>query len=137
MTSRRDIMELLTHLADREGIHLVILFGSFASDQGTRDSDIDIAIYPHIQLSCAAIQSLADALVNETGRSVDIVDLTHANGALLRQILRHGKVVFSKHQATLGLLTERLLGWQADFEPLRQAISTAQRQRFLASTHGS
>ncbi len=137
MTSQQEILELLTHLADREDIHLVTLFGSFASDHATVDSDIDVAIYPLNPLSSAAIQSLADQLAHDTGRSVDIVDLTHTNGSLLRQILRHGKVVFSKHSGTLGALTERLLDWQADFEPLRQAISTAQRHRFLAPTHGS
>ena len=136
MTTQRKILELLTHLADREDIHLVILFGSFAKNNATVDSDIDIAIYPLNPLSSAAIQNLSDQLGHATFRPVDLVDLTYTNGSLLRQILRHGKVVFSKHPGTLGALTERLLDWQADFEPLRQAISTAQLHRFLAPIHG-
>lgn len=137
MSTQREILELLAHLADREDIHLVTLFGSFASDQATADSDIDIALYPQDPLSSATIQKISDQLAQATARSVDLVDLIHTNGSLLRQILRHGKVVFSKHPGTLGALTERLLDWQADFEPLRHAISSAQRHRYLAPIHGS
>ena len=125
----------LACLAKHEELELAILFGSCARGRAHRDSDLDIAVFPRNPLNSAALQSLSDELAMVSGRPIDIVDLSYTNGTLLRQILLYGKVLFSKRPAILGNLNERLLDWQADFEPAQRAIVTAQRNRFLA--HGS
>jgi predicted nucleotidyltransferase len=127
----------LACLAEHEELELAIIFGSCATGRTHRDSDLDIAVFPRNPLNPAALQSLADQLAVASGRPIDLVDLTYTNGTLLRQILRHGKVLFSKRPAILGNLNERLLDWQADFEPAQRAILTAQRARFLTHDHGS
>ena len=124
-------------LAHHEELELAIIFGSCASGRARRDSDLDIAVFPRNPLNSAALQSLSDQLAIASGRPIDLVDLTCTNGTLLRQILRNGKVLFSKRPAILGNLNERLLDWQADFEPAQRAILTAQRNRFLTHAHGS
>ena len=127
----------LSCLAQHEELDLAILFGSCARDRAHRDSDLDIAVFPRYPLNPAALQSLSDELAIASGRPIDLIDLTHTNGTLLRQILLYGKVLFAKRPAILGNLNERLIDWQADFEPAQQAILTAQRNRFLAHAHGS
>jgi len=127
----------LACLAQHEELELAILFGSCALGRARRDSDLDIAVFPRDPLKPAALQSLSDELAISSGRAIDLIDLTYTNGTLLRQILRYGKVLFSRRPALLGNLHERLLDWQADFEPAQRAILTAQRNRFLAHAHGS
>jgi predicted nucleotidyltransferase len=129
-------LEDLNFLATHQDLDLAILFGSLASGRTHRDSDLDIAIYPNRPLSPTDLAALSDQLALATGRPVDLVDLSRINGALLRQILRKGIVIFSKKPGTLGILAERLLDWQSDFEPAYQQILAAKRQRFLANAHG-
>ncbi|MEI6352247.1 MAG: nucleotidyltransferase domain-containing protein [Verrucomicrobiota bacterium] len=130
-------VDSLACLSAHPGLVLAILFGSCASGRAHERSDLDVAVFPQTPLTHTALQTLSDQLAITSGRPVDLIDLTHTNGNLLRQILRHGKVIFAKRPDILGMLHERLLDWQADFEPAQQAILTAQRKRFLASGHGS
>ena len=100
-------------------------------------SDIDIAVYPRIPLDHRTLQDLSDRIALATGRTVDLVDLSRSEGALLRQILRTGKVLFAKQPGILGTLHERLLVWQEDFEPALKAMLAARLKRFTRPLHGS
>lgn len=114
-----------------------MVFGSCASGRERPDSDIDLAIHPRQPLDAPTLQKLSDQIALATGRSVDLVDLSRTDGTLLRQILRTGKVLFSKHPGILGSLTERLLVWQEDFEPALNAMLSARLKRFTSPLHGS
>lgn len=128
----------LSFLADQPDLEFAMVFGSVASGRARRDSDIDIAVYPrHHPLDHRALQNLSDQIAMATGRAVDLVDLSTADGSLLRQILRTGKVLFSKRPGILGTLTERLLVWQEDFEPALKSMLAARLKRFIAPVHGS
>lgn len=131
------IAKSLDFLADDPDIYLAMLFGSTADGTQRPDSDIDVAIHLRHKIDSRKRQRLADEITCATGRTVDLIDLTHVDGALLRQILRTGKVLFSKKPGILGTLTERLLDWQEDFEPQLNALLESRLQRFTASTHGS
>lgn len=126
----------LSFLADQPDLEFAMIFGSVASGRERRDSDIDIAVYPRHPLDHRALQNLSDQITMATGRAVDLVDLSSADGSLLRQILRTGKVLFSKRPGLLGTLTERLLVWQEDFEPALKAMLDARLKRFIAPVHG-
>lgn len=127
----------LAFLADQPDLELAMIFGSVASGRARRDSDIDIAVYPRQPLDHRALQNLSDQIAMATGRAVDLVDLSSADGSLLRQILMTGKVLFSKRPGILGTLTERLLLWQEDFEPALKAMLAARLKRFISPLHGS
>ena len=113
-----------------------IVFGSTATDHAGPESDVDVAVYPTKKLSCQQLRTLADKIACATGRTVDLVDLTDTDGALLRQILRKGKVLFSKQPGIPGRLSERLLAWQEDFEPQLNALLASRLQRFTSAAHG-
>jgi uncharacterized protein len=137
MTEPPDPREALEFLAKDPNLDLAIVFGSMASGRAKPHSDIDIAIYPIRPLDHHALQDLSDRIALATGRPVDIVDLSRSEGALLRQILRSGKVLFSKRPGIQGTLQERLLVWQEDFEPALNAILSARLKRFTRPLHGS
>lgn len=135
--AQSEIARSLGFLADEPDLLLAMVFGSMAVGNPRPDSDIDVAVYPKRKLSSHQRQKLADQIACATGRTVDLVDLTDAEGALLRQILRKGKIVFSKQPGILGRLSERLLAWQEDFEPQLNALLESRLQRFIAPVHGS
>jgi predicted nucleotidyltransferase len=127
----------LEFLSQDSDLLLAIVFGSMADGRNRPDSDIDIAIYPRKSLDHRKRQQLSDDIALATGRAVDLIDLTHVDGALLRQILRTGQVVFSKEPGLLGILSERLLDWQQDFEPQLNSLLKTRLDHFTASIHGS
>ena len=86
----------LDFLSDDPDLLLAMVFGSTADGSQRPDSDIDVAVYPGKKLESRKRQLLVDEIAIATGRAVDLIDLTHVDGALLRQILRSGKIVFSK-----------------------------------------
>ncbi len=131
------IVQSLEFLADDPDVLLAMVFGSITEGNHRPDSDIDVAVYPRKILESRQKQHLADEIAAVTGRTVDLIDLTHADGALLRQILRSGKVVFSKQSGILGTLTGRLLEWQEDFEPQLDALLEYRLHRFTTPIHGS
>lgn len=137
MTSAPDPGKALAFLAEDPNLDLAMVFGSTASGKARPDSDIDVAVYPRNPLDHRAIQRLSDQIALATGRPVDLVDLSTSDGALLRQILRSGILLFSKRPGILGTLSERLLLWQEDFEPALKAMLTARVNRFTAPVHGS
>lgn len=128
---------LLDFLSDDPDLLLAMVFGSTADGSHRPDSDIDVAVYPRNQLASRKRQLLVDEIAFATGRTVDLIDLTHVDGALLRQILHSGKVIFSKEPGILGTLSERLLDWQEDFEPQLNTLLETRLQRFIAPIHGS
>ena len=135
--AQSSITRALDFLADDPDLLLVMIFGSMADGNPQIGSDIDVAVYPKKKLSSQQCQKLSDQIACATGRTVDLVDLTDADGALLRQILRKGRIIFSKQPVVLGHLSERLLGWQEDFEPQLNAMLETRLQLFITPAHGA
>lgn len=135
--AQSSIARALDFLADDPDLLLVMIFGSMADGNPQIGSDIDVAVYPKKKLSSQQRQKISDQIACATGRTVDLVDLTDADGALLRQILGKGRIVFSKQTGVLGHLSERLLGWQEDFEPQLNAMLETRLQLFITPTHGA
>jgi len=130
-------VKCLDFLAEDPDLQLAMLFGSAATGDLRPDSDIDVAIYPRKTMSSRKRQQVADEIALATNRAVDLIDLSTAEGALLRKILHSGIVLFSKTPGILGALSERLLDWQEDFEPQLNALLDARLQRFTQPIHGS
>jgi len=130
-------VKCLDFLAEDPDLQLAMLFGSAATGDLRPDSDIDVAIYPRKTMASRKRQQVADEIALATNRAVDLIDLSTAEGALLRKILHSGIVLFSKTPGILGALSERLLDWQEDFEPQLNALLDARLQRFTQPIHGS
>jgi len=136
MTANFQPIPHLAFLANDPDLLLGILFGSCASHQHRFDSDIDVAVFPTKPMDGPKRQQIADQIASATGRPVDLIDLSTADGAILRQILTTGVLLFSKKPGILGLLSQRLLAWQEDFEPQLNKLLDARIRRFTAPLHG-
>ncbi len=95
---------------------LAVLFGSFALGHQRSGSDIDNALAAHRALTAAETIALVEALAEQTGRAIDLVDLRVVAETLLGQILRHGRRLPGSDRA-YGELISRHLFEQADFLP--------------------
>jgi uncharacterized protein len=71
----RIIKKEIPYLHEHFGVEKIALFGSFARDEATEDSDIDIVVSLSKPLGFAFIE-LADYLEEKLGRKVDLVTTT-------------------------------------------------------------
>ena len=84
-SSRESILKEIRHempyLREHFGVERLALFGSFARDEQSEISDIDILVYLSKPLGLAFIQ-LGDYLEDKLGRKVDLITATSLkNGA--------------------------------------------------------
>ncbi|MFP4166327.1 MAG: type VII toxin-antitoxin system MntA family adenylyltransferase antitoxin [Opitutales bacterium] len=133
----RKLTEQLGFLAEEPTLQLALVFGSAALGQCRFDSDIDVAVYFSSPMNPKTHGQLVDKIASATGRPVDLIDLSTAGGALLRQIIRSGRIVFCKNPGLPGLLIQRVLDWQEDFEPQLTDLYRTRLHRFTEPVHGS
>jgi len=75
--------------------YTIILFGSSVKGYFREDSDIDIAFISAQEFKSYDLYLLAQALVSEVGREIDLVDLRQASTVFKAQILGSGQVIYS------------------------------------------
>lgn len=119
--------EVLSHFP---AIGLAVLFGSVASGRAQPDSDLDLAVSAGRALTASEMLQLTQALAQETGRPVDLIDLASVSAPLLGQIVQHGKRVQGS-TAEFGQLINRHLIEQADFMPLRNRVLAERRMAWI------
>ncbi|MCO1603825.1 type VII toxin-antitoxin system MntA family adenylyltransferase antitoxin [Desulfosporosinus nitroreducens] len=89
--------------------HTLILFGSSVKGYFREDSDIDIAFINAKEVKSYDLYLLAQALVIEVGREVDLVDLRQASTVFKAQILGSGQVIYSNDPTKLAEFQIRAL----------------------------
>jgi predicted nucleotidyltransferase len=110
---------------------LALVFGSVARGQATFDSDLDIAVAAQKALTAEEKMAIIEALAVETGRPIDLIDLTVVAEPLLGQIVQHGRRLLGSDTA-YGQLISRHLFEQADFMPYRNRILNERRAAWLS-----
>jgi len=101
METQAKIQKGLKPLIDRyPQIKSVYLFGSAAQGLARKDSDVDIAVrcFPDpLPETCFNIRlDLMGAVENALGRESDVVILNEASLKMIRQVLRHGILIYSE-----------------------------------------
>ncbi|GAB6152814.1 type II toxin-antitoxin system antitoxin [Desulfosporosinus burensis] len=89
--------------------HTIILFGSSVKGYFRDDSDIDVAFISDIDVKSYDLYLLAQALVIEVGREVDLVDLRQASTVFKAQIVGFGQVIHSNDPKKLAEFQIRTL----------------------------
>jgi len=87
----------------------LILFGSSVKGYFREDSDIDVAFISAKEIKSYDLYILAQALVSEVGREVDLVDFRQASTVFKAQILGLGQVIYSDNSKKLAELQIRTL----------------------------
>lgn len=119
-------------LAPHPEVRLAILFGSLATGQGHRDSDVDLAIDAGQPLGIKAKMSLMTQLAECTGRSVDLIDLHTVGEPLLGQILKHGKRLLGEDGLYAELIKRHVFD-EADFMPYYRRILKERRSAWITN----
>jgi len=88
-----DLINTLQNLTDRKNFLLVFLFGSFAKECATVDSDVDVAIMFENIPDFYGVNDLKDELSSHIGREVDILVLNTASPIIRMQVLKYGLVI--------------------------------------------
>ena len=73
---------------------LLYLFGSYASNQAHKESDIDIAILPFKKLSTVKRWEMQQVLAEKLQREVDLIDFLSASTVMQKEIVSKGICLF-------------------------------------------
>lgn len=93
--SRKQILDaLIKYLSDLE---LVYLFGSFADNTMTAQSDIDIAVMLAKPLSSVERFNVAQLIANELNINIDLINLLDCSTVLQKQIIEKGVLLFGNN----------------------------------------
>ncbi len=82
-----------------DGIYACFLFGSYGTDEFTKDSDIDLAIISDIPIYNLGLVVLE--LEDKLGISIDLLDINDLDGIFKLQIAYRNEVIFSKNDKLL------------------------------------
>lgn len=91
-TFGRMLLEMLSKHVD---VKLVILFGSYAENSQSVQSDIDIAFLSESVISNLQRWHISQEIASELSRDVDLVDLAQANDVLRYQIVTTGEILYN------------------------------------------
>lgn len=127
----KTIEQMTDYLSGRRDIRLAILFGSMATGQPGRDSDVDIAILGERPLSADARLQIIEDLGRVTGRPADLVDLATAGVPIIRSALLAGRVLFSRDERVYPQQITRMLIDSADFLPYRERMLEERYQSWI------
>ncbi len=116
-------------LQARPEVLLAWVYGSFASEKQTSQSDLDIAIAGSRLFTPEERVALAADLARVARREVDLVDLRAERGVISSQVLTRGRLLFAKDRGLLAFLIKRMWFDRADFWPYRDRILEARRKR--------
>ncbi len=115
-------VQLLNFFRDKDDFPLIILFGSYADGRQTETSDVDVAFYVEKPLSVDERLELQDELQAVLSRTVDLIDLRDAHGALLQEVLVRGLRIKNEHPAVYERLLGRMLREKEDDARVLQKI---------------
>lgn len=127
-----NVMEQIRHFfADRNGILLVVLYGSFASGAAGAGSDVDLGVAYDTPLSAEQKSEWAGDLSIILQREVDLVDLRRAHGLFLKKILTGGKVIIKNDATYYAELIKQMLFEMADFWPYQERMMRERRETWI------
>jgi len=128
---------LIEQLCERYGLLLCYVFGSYASNNASKLSDVDIAVLAEHELQLKELLDLTEglqAIFRE--EAVDLTDLRRAPLSLIHRVLRDGRCLYARDIRTK---IEHEMRWESlyfDTEPLRKECFEALKGRLEHGTFG-
>jgi predicted nucleotidyltransferase len=120
----RAALEAIRNVADGDPeIRALYLFGSRATGQARRDSDIDIGVLYRRGQSMAAALALEQTLEDTLRERVDVVDVGHATAFLALEIVR-GERIFCRDEDETDRFDVYVLRRAGDLAPFERARQT-------------
>jgi len=75
----KDITYIVKPLADKYKIQKVYLFGSYARDEATEESDIDLLVYGNEDFKATMVFAFAEELRRALNKNVDVFEIREVN----------------------------------------------------------
>ncbi|MEO8180849.1 MAG: nucleotidyltransferase domain-containing protein [Deltaproteobacteria bacterium] len=115
-------------------VHAAVLYGSRASEQARRESDIDIAVLldaaPDSSQRKQVLWTLLGALGQELRSDrIDLVLLNEAPPKLAFHVLKHGLVAFVRDPVEFHRFQVRTYSRHADYQPVERWFRLATKRR--------
>lgn len=77
----------------------IVIFGSFARDTQTKESDVDIAIKTNKEITKKELYEVSNQISNKLNRDIDLVNLdTIENEGFRYEILMNGEIVYCNNR---------------------------------------
>lgn len=88
----------IAKIAKKHGLELALLFGSFASGENRKDSDLDIAVLGKKEISFKKSIDLTNEFTKVFHKNIDLAVLNHANPLLLHQVEQNSILLSGKEE---------------------------------------
>lgn len=112
-------------------LRLAVLFGSHAQGMAHPESDVDIGILPHTDLSLSDELSLARALQEAVDLPVDLVRLDRGDALLGREVASHGVCLIEKTAGAYAAYRAVAMQEWIDFDETTKPHRAALLQRLV------
>ena len=100
----------------------VYAFGTILTEYFTKDSDIDLAIYPTEPIDTFQLWSFAQEIASQLDRDIDLIDLTKASVVFRHEIISTGQRIYCKDQGECDYLEGLFLSMYVRFNEERKDI---------------
>jgi hypothetical protein len=124
-------------LSKRFDLLLLYIFGSYASNNASILSDLDIAFLPGSKFNVDKILSLIGELQDVfEEEAIDLVDLSQAPLTLIHRVFKEGKCLYARDLRTKIEFESRKENLYYDAEHLRKEYFDALKRRIKDGTYG-
>jgi len=100
----------------------IFIFGSYATNQATEQSDIDIAILAETPIKCETLIELQFQLSTQLKKSIDLVDLHQISTIFRQEILTNPITLFGANTLEVELFATHALADYVEFINLRKPL---------------
>jgi predicted nucleotidyltransferase len=107
-------------------VEAVFLFGSVATTKTHHESDLDLAIYPNLDI--------LEDLAGQGFCDVDLVFLKEDNIVLQYEAIRHRRIIYKRDTFELGKVFSKILRQYFDFYPYLKVQRKAYKERIMNGT---
>ena len=103
-------------------IDSIYIFGSYADDNFTKDSDMDIAFLNKSELSAVEIWDISSSLSSLLNIDVDLVDLKHTNIIFRFEIISKAIKIYETNKQAVEKFEDLTYSFYIDFNEIRSSI---------------
>jgi len=112
---------------ERDGVLFAYIHGSYASGEETVLSDLDIAVFTEDNLGLKQRARLSRDLSRELEAEADISLLNNASTAFRHQVLKKGKLIYSRDDITRRRFEEEVYRKYLDIKPFMERFNEVRR----------
>ena len=93
-----EIKEILFHILSKTEVKKAILFGSYAKQKATKDSDIDILLDSDGKVKGLKFYAIMGQIKEKLNKDVDVIEKTeiNKNSKIEKEIEKTGVVIYEK-----------------------------------------